>query len=122
LSRGVQRLQHAECACRQVAHDEQLDEIRESGAECADGSEAFSFFKKYQPDWVLMDVHMEQMDGLTATRKIKSFFPTTKIVIVTNHTDAKTRQAAGEAGANAFLSKDNLMSLREIVGSRGVKE
>lgn len=84
--------------------------------ECADGAEAVSACEDRQPDWVLMDVQMEKMDGLTATRKIKNFFPQTKVVIVTNHADAKTRQAASDAGASAFLCKDNLMSLRELIG------
>jgi CheY-like chemotaxis protein len=83
--------------------------------ECADGAEAVAACASRQPDWVLMDVHMEQMDGLTATRQIKSVSPQVNIVIVTNHTDAKTRQAATDAGANAFLSKDNLMSLRDLI-------
>lgn len=93
-----------------------VEDLADEITECADGAEAVAACEMRQPDWILMDVHMEQMDGLTATRKIKSFFPTTKIVIVTNHTDAKTRQAAGDAGANAFLSKDNLMSLRDLIG------
>ena len=83
--------------------------------ECADGGEAVSACEARQPDWVLMDVQMSPMDGLTATRKIKTFFPETKICIVTNHADQKTRQAATDAGANAFLSKDNLMDLRELI-------
>lgn len=35
--------------------------------------------------------------------------------MVSNHTDSKTRQAAADAGANAFFSKDNLMSLRDLI-------
>lgn len=46
--------------------------------ECADGTEAVSACEVRQPDWVLMDVQMEPMDGLTATRKIKRFFPRNK--------------------------------------------
>ncbi len=84
--------------------------------ECADGSEAFSACEKRQPEWILMDVQMKPMDGLTATRKIKSFFPETKIAIVTNLNDEKTRAAAKAAGANAFLGKDNLMFLRDLIG------
>lgn len=95
-----------------------VEDLADEISECADGEEAVASCKERQPDWVLMDVHMEQMDGLTATRHIKNVSPQINIVIVTNHTDAKTRQAASDAGANAFLSKDNLMSLREIVGSK----
>ena len=84
--------------------------------ECADGAAAVSACEERQPDWILMDVQMKPMDGLTATRKIKSFFPAAKICIVTNHTDAKTKEAATDAGANAFVCKDNLMSLRDLIG------
>ena len=85
--------------------------------ECADGAEAVSACEQRQPDWILMDAQMQPMDGFTATRKIKSFFPETKICIVTNHADQKTRQAATDAGANAFVCKDNLMSLRDLIGT-----
>ena len=86
--------------------------------ECADGTEAVSACELRQPDWVLMDVQMSPMDGLTATRKIKGFFPKTKIAIVTNHDDTKTRKAATDAGASAFFNKDNLMSLRELINDK----
>ena len=88
--------------------------------ECEDGMEAVSACEQRQPDWVLMDVQMSPMDGLTATRKIKSFFPQTKIAIVTNHDDSKTRKAATDAGASAFFNKDNLMWLRDLIGNKKV--
>ncbi|MBK8150148.1 MAG: response regulator transcription factor [Acidobacteria bacterium] len=84
--------------------------------ECADGTEAISACVVHHPEWVLMDVSMRPMDGLTATRKIKRFLPETKIVIVTDHTDAKTRQAAIDAGANGFCGKQDLMPLRRLIG------
>jgi CheY-like chemotaxis protein len=87
--------------------------------ECADGAEAVSACKMHQPDWVLMDVNMKPMDGLTATRKIKRFFPETKIVIVTDHSDKETREAAIKAGADGFCGKEDLMSLRDLISSDG---
>ncbi len=84
--------------------------------ECADGTEAVSACEERRHDWILMDVNMKPMDGLTATRRIKTFFPETKIVIVTDHADAKTRQAAFDAGANGFCGKEDLMGLRELIG------
>lgn len=83
--------------------------------ECADGGEAISACHKRQPDWVLMDVNMKPIDGLTATRQIKSSFPETRIVIVTDHSDPKTRQAALAAGANGFFGKENLLRLRDLI-------
>ena len=38
--------------------------------ECRDGSEALSAYAEHRPDWVLMDIKMEKLDGLSATRQI----------------------------------------------------
>ncbi len=94
-----------------------VEDLNGEIAECSDGAEAVDFCQERQPDLVLMDVQMKPMDGLTATRKIKSFFPKTKIVIVTDHADAKTRAAAIEAGADEFFGKEDLIGLRKIVGA-----
>ena len=83
--------------------------------ECADGAEAVSACHEQAPDWVLMDVQMGKMDGLTATREIKAFFPKTKVAIVTNFNDAETRKAARDAGADEFCGKDNLLGLRDLI-------
>ncbi len=87
--------------------------------ECADGAAAVSACEERQPDWILMDVQMSPMDGLTATKRIKAIFPQMKIVIVTDHADAKTRAAAIDAGASAFCGKEDLMSLRDLIGKHG---
>lgn len=83
--------------------------------ECKDGAEALSAYQKYQPDWVLMDVEMREMDGLTATREICATFSDAKIVIVTKHGDAEMREAARLAGAYGFIEKGNLLNLREFL-------
>ncbi|MEN3332578.1 MAG: hypothetical protein V7641_1943 [Blastocatellia bacterium] len=79
--------------------------------ECADGSEALSVYRQHRPDWVLMDIKMARVDGLTATREIKAAFPKAKIVIVTNFDDEAMREAAREAGAVGLVAKDNLLDL-----------
>jgi len=38
--------------------------------ECGDGAEALDAYHRCLPDWVLMDVEMDQLDGITATREI----------------------------------------------------
>ena len=83
--------------------------------ECADGAEACRLFEQHCPDWVLMDVSMQIMDGLAAARQIIRQCPSAKVVIITNHNDAATRARAFEAGACGFLGKDDLMPLRPLI-------
>jgi CheY-like chemotaxis protein len=83
--------------------------------ECSDGSEALDAYRRFQPDLVLMDVEMEGMDGITATRRIRSEFPDARIVVVTVYGDAQMRAAARAAGACDYVLKDNLLDLRRLV-------
>ena len=92
-----------------------VEDLETEFCECEDGAEALSAYRANMPDWVLMDIQMKEMDGLTATRQIKESFPKAKVIILTNHSDAKTKQAAIDAGANAFIGKENLITLREII-------
>lgn len=43
--------------------------------ECRDGAEACDAYAEHRPDWVLMDVSMTPMDGVTATQRITHAFP-----------------------------------------------
>jgi CheY-like chemotaxis protein len=83
--------------------------------ECSDGAEAVAAYAAHRPDWVLMDVEMKEMDGITATRKIKEAFADAKIVIVTQYDDAQLREAARAAGASEYVLKDNLLAVRQIL-------
>jgi len=56
-----------------------------------------------QPDVVLMDMRMPVMDGLEATRRIKSQAPRVRVVVLTLHAEGEA--AALTAGADAFLVK-----------------
>lgn len=82
--------------------------------ECADGSEALSFFKKHHPDWVLMDWEMPRVNGIMAIRQIIGEFPTANICMVTAFDDEEIRTEALEAGASGFVLKDNLFELEDI--------
>lgn len=82
--------------------------------ECSDGGEAFSFFKKYQPDWVLMDWEMPKVNGITAIREIIAEYPTANICMVTAFDDEEIRSEALAAGASGFVLKDNLFELEDI--------
>ena len=83
--------------------------------ECSGGAEAMAKYAVLRPDWVLMDIVMEQMDGLEATRLLISDFPEAKIVIVTSYDDEYLRDAAHAAGADGYVMKDNLLELRRML-------
>lgn len=85
--------------------------------ECNDGSEALTAYRKHQPDLVLMDLKMTRMDGLDATRQIREFFPKARIVIVSQWEDAALRETALSAGAEAYVSKSDLLPLRRILAT-----
>jgi CheY-like chemotaxis protein len=83
-------------------------------SECSDGSQALERYGEIKPSWVLMDIIMPGIGGLAATRKIKEFYPEARIVIVTDHNDEEFRTAAREAGAIAYILKEDMMKLRDI--------
>jgi CheY-like chemotaxis protein len=90
-------------------------DLADSIIECADGAEVQACYAAHHPDWVLMDMMMPQMNGLVATRQLVAVDPAARIVMVTAHESQSLREAAVSAGACAYVSKDNLLDLREIL-------
>ena len=84
-------------------------------SECRDGAEALDAYAEGRPDWVLMDVHMAGMDGLTAARRIKARFPEARIIFVTECADPKSEAEATEIGAEGFVVKEDFFDVFGIV-------
>lgn len=93
-------------------------DIAETISECDDGVEALELYRTTRPDWVLMDIEMDRVDGLTATSQIIAAFPEAKIVIVTNYDNVKLRAAARAAGACGYVLKEDLFALRNLLTER----
>jgi len=85
--------------------------------ECSDGADVERAYAENKPDIVLMDVRMQRMDGLAATRMLRRADPDAKIVIVTDYDDDDVRRAASEAGASGYILKQNLTELAQLVRS-----
>jgi DNA-binding NarL/FixJ family response regulator len=85
--------------------------------ECRDGQEACEAYARHRPDWVLMDVSMAPMDGVTATHAITHTFPGARIVIVTQYDDVYFRTAAQASGAWGYVLKDNMLEVRRFLES-----
>ena len=82
--------------------------LEESGytviAEAADGREAIALTESLQPDVVLMDIEMPDLDGIEAARRIQTASPT-PVVILTAHETPQLVNQASQAGVGAYLVK-----------------
>ncbi|SDJ32999.1 response regulator transcription factor [Salimicrobium halophilum] len=74
-------------------------------AEADDGKEAVQKALEEKPDIILMDLVMEEMDGIEATERIIMEWPEAKIIIVTSFIDDEKVYPALEAGAVSYLLK-----------------
>jgi DNA-binding NarL/FixJ family response regulator len=81
------------------------DDVEVAG-EAADGAEAIALVEEHQPDVVLMDVRMPNVDGIEATRRIVTSGSPARIIILTTHDIDEYVFAALRAGASGFLLKD----------------
>lgn len=82
------------------------DAFFEVAGEAAGGEEAVQLAGRLKPDLVLMDIRMPGVDGLEATSRIKSLFPSVKIVIVTVSDDIADLFEAIKRGAQGYLLKN----------------
>jgi len=71
-----------------------------------DGAVAIEIARKLRPDVILMDITMPTMNGIEATRSIKSEMPDCRIIALSMHEREDMEQAMREAGAIAYVSKD----------------
>lgn len=85
--------------------------------ECVDGSEALAAYSTHRPDWVLMDIAMKDVDGITATRRLMAADPAAKVIIVTSYDENDSREAARAAGAYGYVLKENLLDVRRILSA-----
>jgi len=79
--------------------------------ECGDGADALAAYVLHRPDFVLMDIRMDLVDGIQATRRIKAADPAARVIIVTDYDQADLREGARQAGACAYVVKENLLEL-----------
>jgi len=91
--------------------------------EAADGAEAHAQFLALLPDVLLLDLHMQPVDGVTCLQTIRAAQPLAKIIVLTSYVDASHVIPAVQAGAAGYILKtaepaDLLGAIRKVVSGR----
>jgi len=74
--------------------------------EAGDGQEALHLCEEVQPDVILMDLLMPEMDGTAATRVIRERWPDVQVIALTSFQEKNLVQGALQAGAISYLLKN----------------
>ena len=90
--------------CRLLASEQDFEVV----SQAASGMEAIKEAERYQPDVVLLDISMPELNGLAAAPLIKKVAPNSKVLIVSNHANAGFVREAFSVGALGFISKSDL--------------
>ncbi len=84
----------------------ETDPQMEVVGEAASGELAIDLAEEIEPDVILMDINLPDLNGLQVTRKIKSRLPSIGVVIITGYDDVEQVFHAIRAGASAYCPKD----------------
>jgi two-component system NarL family response regulator len=79
----------------------------EIAGECSSGRDAVTLARKLEPDVVVMDVGMKDLNGIDATRQIRSELPKVEVIALSSHSDTRYVSAMLEAGACGYVLKAN---------------
>lgn len=75
--------------------------------ECSDGSQVALAVREHDPDVVLMDLRMKNVDGITATRELRARAAHPPVLVLTTFDDDELLSGALRAGAAGFILKDS---------------
>lgn len=84
----------------------ELEENFEIVALAGDGIEALECIRNTQPDVILLDINMPNMNGIDCLKQIKTDYPETKVIMLTIHEDAEYLIETINIGAEGYVLKD----------------
>ena len=73
--------------------------------EAADGLEAVSKAEELQPDLILMDIALPNLDGVESARQILQLIPQAKVIFVTQESSSEIVREALQLGAHGYVVK-----------------
>jgi DNA-binding NarL/FixJ family response regulator len=93
--------------------------------EATDGEEAMHLAERLQPDVILMDLQMPDVNGIEATRQIVQTSPHISVLVLTMYDDDDSVFAAMQAGAQGYLLKgtsksEMLRAIRDVAGGAAI--
>ncbi|MGM0902855.1 MAG: response regulator [Bacillota bacterium] len=92
-------------------------------AEGDDGSEVMNLFELHQPDVIIMDINMPNINGIDATQQLIAKHPKAKVIILSIHDDENYVTHALKTGATGYLLKemdaDALINAVKVVAEGG---
>lgn len=94
-----------------------IGDLVDEFVECSDGDAALDAYARHRPDLILMDIRMQRMSGLEATRRIKAAFPEARVIVISQWGGPVLHEAARGAGAEDLISKTDLLPLRHVLGA-----
>jgi DNA-binding NarL/FixJ family response regulator len=74
--------------------------------EAGDGHAALELAQELLPDVVLMDINMGDWDGVTATRRVRNYVPSARVIVLTNYDEDDLVFSSIRAGASGYLLKE----------------
>jgi two-component system NarL family response regulator len=86
------------------------------------GREAVERFQQVQPDVIVLDFQMPEMDGLEAARRIVRLSPKTPILMVTTYLSKQLSEEAKKVGIRGACAKTDINSIVDAVGALLRKE
>ena len=82
-----------------------IEDVKVVGVAC-DGAEAVRLAEAQQPDVILMDLRMPDLDGIAATAQLCERLPAARVLVLTTYVDEDAIVPALQAGALGYLTKD----------------
>ena len=80
----------------------------------SDGREVIAAARTEQPDVVVLDIAMPDVNGIAACRELKAAYPSIAVVLASAFDDSAFQQAAEAAGASAFVVKSAAADLLDV--------
>jgi len=85
--------------------------------ECSDAESALGKCVDFDPDWLLLDIRLEKMNGLVAAEKIRELMPNANIPFVTSYDFDMYRKVAENLGITHYFLKNDLLKIRDTIHS-----